>query len=317
MDVAISSDGAKSFVLQVEESGGDLMCVYNDASAEPTTTKDIDAAGVYQSGGNYGACLMSADGETIKVLASTTDQNLHLWTTTDGADGTWSETANVNPTLTGLKTFAGFARGTASLADMVFPTNSGLWITDDSGATWTEDVTLPYGGIIYSVAISADGNTIYACDSGLMNKVWKTTDKGTTWTTLVTVSDLAIDFGTTGMEAPNLTHIAIDSSDNLYAILVGLPQDTDYGGMAMAIGYSDDAGASWTTSYYMYPSTWDGSATFSVPYQNVDCQVNPAGTELTFGQWDTTDLVALSEVPLTSGKFPPYILEPDWKMVAD
>jgi hypothetical protein len=320
VDVAISSDGAKSFVLQVEEAGGDLMCVYNDASANPTTTADIDTVGVYSITGFYGQCKMSADGETIFVVATSTDGNFHCHKTTDGADGTWSEVADINPVTSSTRSFHGQMRATASFADMVVCSSLGLWISDDSGVTWTEDVTLPYGQVPISAVMTADGNTIYAVRSTTENVIYKTTDKGTTWTKVTSLTELNLEFGSLGSyEAPNIDNLMMDSSDNLYAVSTAFPQDTDYNGFLMAISYSDDAGATFTNSYLFYVSSWDGSATVAVPYTQIgySCDILPDGSKMWWSQYDAADLAAIMTCVLTEGNFPPHLAGEDWKMVAD
>lgn len=89
--------------------------------------------------------------------------------------------------------------------------SNGIFKSTDGGANWAE-VTKPTTKAIYSIALSPNGQTIYA--SAYPQKVFKSTDAGTTWSELIVPTDLT-------MTTVSGIYITVDPNNNnvLYSTL--------------------------------------------------------------------------------------------------
>ncbi len=313
-DVAISADGVTSYVLTIETTSLDLEIVSNGASGIPATAKDIDTGQDYST--TSAVCLISNNGLVCKIIAQSTNEDINVWTSTDGPNGTWSEITPINPAAAGTRGMLNAdARGNSTLSDMVVGTTKGLWISDDTGATWTEDIVLPTGDDPNSIAITEAG-VIYAVDSVSETQVYTTTDKGSTWTVLFDLSDhpnIATAFHSNIL----LTHVEVDSSDNIYVIGYSVPHAAAPDKQSLHLWYSADAGATWVYSNTKFLYRPSATGTLVYPVGLKDLRVNAAGTVLAYAVNTGTDLDYIMKFVITQGKFPPFIEDADWKMVAD
>lgn len=311
---AISSDGAKSFIVAVETTTNDLEIYYNEASALPNTFKNLDAAVNYDF--VDGHCLISDDGEVCKVMVQENAVNdIHIWTSTDGPGGTWTQITAINPAQAVARNMAGHqARGTATLADMIFGTDQGLWISDDTGATWTEDVLVPDGSAPSHYALSADGNTIYATNVNA-TRCYKTTDKGSNWTTIFHLGER--DPNWPHSSRPLMVCILVDSSDNLYLLMNYDNQSSGLGHDALGIQYSTDGGTTWANSYLQFMTQPYLGSVNSFWNLAKDVRLNSAATELIYPINDSTDIDNIHFMPITTDKLTPRVWGDGWKMVAD
>ena len=58
--------------------------------------------------------------------------------------------------------------------------NGNIWISNDSGATWTEDTSIGATKNWFNITSSSDGTKLVACVGG--GNVWVSNDSGATWT---------------------------------------------------------------------------------------------------------------------------------------
>lgn len=315
-DVAVNADGSQSYVASIEDSTFDLEILHNITSGIPNAAKDIDTGQNYQ--GTSLAALISNNGEICKIIAASDNDDINVWTSTDGPDGTWSEITPINPAAAVARIMGPTrgARGNSTLSEMVVPTDKGLWISDDSGATWTEDILLPNGQDPFSVAVTEAG-IIYAVDALDTNFVYKTTDKGTNWTVIFDLGKRMRSMANLSQKHITLSNVEVDSSDNIYVLAFEQPTATGASKAMIYLWYSSDGGVTWVMSSLKFTSRPDGTGTVPFPLGTKECRINAAGTRLAWAVNTGTDADNIYLSVITKGKFPPNIQGEDWKMVAD
>ena len=266
--VAVSADGVESYVAGVETTSLDLEIFFNEASAMPTTPKNIDSGQDYDAGSVH--CLISNDGQVCKIFAQSNNDDINVWSSTTGPSGTFTEITPINPAaaVSRLMTFR-MPRGSSTLLHMVMPTDKGLWISDDTGATWTEDVLLPTGDDPHHVAITS-GGIVYAVESVSVAQMYKTTDKGANWT-------LAFDLGREMRDLDpaqtniQIAHVEVDGSDNVYVIGFQIPHTVATSKQSIHMWFSEDAGVTWTHSVRHYNIQPDNTSANPIPINTKEC----------------------------------------------
>lgn len=318
--MAISADGNDSIFVGTEGTSNDLEIQYNQAGAAPETLFDIDAVGNYDNNIaiHNADVLMKQDGSICKVMANATDDKIHVWTSNaDGNFGSaWSEITPISSPTSDTR-FEGYSRGTDTLDVMVFVTQRGLWVSDDSGATWTQESVLPNLEQPHSVALTASGAIIYAVDGIVGNAVYKTTDKGVTWTILFEQGQNRTEAHANNMRGPLITHVEVDSSDNIYIFEIGIPDPVAVDHQVITLHYSGDAGATWISSQLWYTRRAVTTGSSTTPTSIKDLRVSRDGTMLSYSILSSANVDYIFESVLTSGVFPPNLAGDRWKMVAD
>lgn len=142
---------------------------------------------------------ISADGNTVIVSAPTDDSNMGAAWVFKRSGTTWTEeaklvgTGNVGAAMHGYGVALSADGNTAAVGSPGDDSTAGAtWIFTRSGSTWTQQGNKLQGtgavGIAnfgYSVALSADGNTLLSGgpnDNSMKGAIWIHTRSGSTWT---------------------------------------------------------------------------------------------------------------------------------------
>lgn len=319
---AISDDGNDSMVVSTISGSGALSIKYNQAGAAPTTGKTIDSVPVYDITVNpWCSILMHADGSRALIIGNENNDNLHSWySNVDGNFGSaWAEQSDINPSVAGSRVFGGFSRASNALETIVFTSSKGLWISRDLGVTYTQDVTPGKTTAPTSVAVTGDGALIYCVDNVTGSTLYKSTDFGVTWTSVFDLyQQIPAPPITEDHVVPNMQHVEVDSSDNIYLFSTQTTENTAPDKWNIFLSYSDDGGVSWVHSSLMYiQRDEDGGANGPILGATRDLHVAKDGSLVRWAANVGTDLDQIVEVTLTSGKFPPHLHGQDWKLVAD
>lgn len=311
--IGVAADGVESFIAVNETTSLDLEIYYNEASTLPNTQKDIDTSKNYDY--DTGHCLMSDDGQICVIFAQTDDEDIQIWKSTTGPSGTWSQ-VTINPADSATRSMAiRHPSGTATLSTMVMPTSKGIWLSEDSGATWTEDIVFEDGVVPFHVVMSADGNTMWAMTPSPIFKIQKTTNKGVNWTT---VFEYGHDHDTNPVTPrPSLITLVIDRLNTLYLLeyLDNVHSTVTQDGLG--IYSSADGGATWVYTRIDYIEKPYSGSTSPFFLAASDPKVNDLGTLLAYPLNDATDKDNIHTLTLSQGKFPPQLNGLNWKMVAD
>ena len=181
--------------------------------------------------------------EAIACSFNITDNGPRLYYG-NNASGFWADTSwttGAAPTVTLDDGWLnGYGAANATLAISMWPTNIGMFVSTDTGATWaSEGIMMP--GNVAPIAVAMDSsNNGYALDIRRA-KVSKSTDSGASWTEVFHVSDIPIILPE-GFGRIRLRDVKVDSSNRIYVLA-----DSNNGFDSIAVLYvSTDAGASWT-----------------------------------------------------------------------
>ena len=260
--VGIAADGVESIVSGFDSVSDQLRIRYNLAGAAPTTQKTI-ATDQY----NDAVVVIKSDGTDAIVIANeNNDRDTYVWGSDSGIGGTWSNTSITN--LGGAnRSSVNTPKANPTITYIVVFMSLGVWVTDDSGATWeTTDSILPDGNIGRQGAINSSLD-IY-CVTLSANKVYKSTDDAATWTTFFDMEDHFEELPS-GFSSPNIQGVAIDSSDNVYVMGAFDPADdsVNVNQRAVFMFYSEDDGTTWSYTRVINPDLTAGQPSSALDFQ--------------------------------------------------
>ncbi|HVH02472.1 MAG TPA: hypothetical protein VM891_05905 [Amaricoccus sp.] len=135
-----------------------------------------------------------------------------FWRSADGG-ASWAKVGAQAAATTFNEMYVLVAHPTAANR-LYLAAQSGLWATADGGATWSKVAGGLPGAQCRSLAISADGKTLYASiqsTTAASNGVWRSANGGTSWTRIYDanpVKRLAVDWGT----SPETIHVQLNQS---------------------------------------------------------------------------------------------------------
>ncbi|OLP73311.1 hypothetical protein AK812_SmicGene47491, partial [Symbiodinium microadriaticum] len=165
-DLAMSPDG------NIIVSAGDT----SDVDAQTWTqgsfrTTDFGATWNQISTTPMTGIAMAADGNVIAAVTSQSNAGVRVST---DAGANWA--TNTPSESTSLHAIAMTSDG--SIMAAVGHGNGGIWISNNTGSTWTQ--VLSDSGVWESVSMSADGSVMGA--TKMSSKLWTSSDFGVTWT---------------------------------------------------------------------------------------------------------------------------------------
>ncbi len=257
MSVAISADGNTAVVGGTNDNGGQGAAWIYTCSGGVWTQQGAKLVGT----GNIGAAsqgtsvAISADGNSV-IIGGTEDNNEQgaAWIFTRSG-GIWTQqgaklvgTDNIGAALQGYSVAISADGNTAVVGGEYDDSRQGaVWIFTRNGGVWTQQGTKLVGTDVlyfanqgYSVAISADGNTVISggqADNAGAGAVWVFTRSGNTWSQQG-AKLMATDNSGVALQG---TSVAISADGN--TAIVGGTADNNYQGAAWI--YTRSGGA-WT-----------------------------------------------------------------------